>query len=221
MVALDVVETLFSLDGLTEAFRRAGLSGDEVRPWFARFLRDAMALEIAGVYRPFREVAAASLEAARAGRGLGPDPEAIDRILRAFAALPPHPDVAPALKELKDARVRTLALTNGGAETTRRLFEAAGLGDTLERVLSVDEVGHWKPARAVYLHAAAVCGEEPRDMALVAAHAWDVLGAARAGWTTGWVARGGESFPSSMDPPTVRGASLVEVVHALVGLPPG
>lgn len=76
----------------------------------------------------------------------------------------------------------------------------------------------WKSHREVYLHAARVLGVTPTALALVAAHAWDVLGADRAGLTTGWVSREEAAFQPAMGEPTVRGRTLTEVVEALVAL---
>lgn len=48
----------------------------------------------------------------------------------------------------------------------------------------------WKPSRAVYdavVHTAGVA--KPRDVTLVAAHSWDIQGAARAGLDTVFVRR--------------------------------
>lgn len=89
----------------------------------------------------------------------------------------------------------------------------------VERVISVDEVRHWKPRREVYLHAATVTSVPPERMCLVAAHAWDVLGASRAGLLTGWVARKERKSHTAMGAPTVQGESLTDVVGALLALP--
>jgi 2-haloacid dehalogenase len=50
-------------------------------------------------------------------------------------------------------------------------------------------------------------------------HAWDVLGARRAGLLTGWVTRQEGLFHPAMGTPTVEGATLTEVVTRLVALP--
>lgn len=75
-------------------------------------------------------------------------------MLAGFAELAPHPDVEPALDRLRAAGMRIMALSNGAAETTRRLFSRARLDSYVERVISIDEVQRWKPNREVYLHAA-------------------------------------------------------------------
>lgn len=53
----------------------------------------------------------------------------------------------------------------------------------------MQEDATWKPAVAVYRHAAAVLGVEPGPPALASAHAWDCHGASRARLTTAWVSR--------------------------------
>ncbi len=218
VVAFDVIETLFDLKPMGERLKQAGLPEQALAVWFASFLRDAFALEVAGVFKTFREIATGTLEVLMTKHGVRPEGEAIDRVLQGFAELPAHDDVAPAFKVLKDAGIRIVTLTNGSAETTQTLLKKAGLSEMVERSLSIDEVKHWKPRREVYLHAATVCGVRPADVALVAAHAWDVQGASRAGLSTGWVARGGAVFPRMMEAPDVKGDTLTTVAKQLVAL---
>lgn len=220
VVAFDVVETLFALDPVRARFKAVGLPPESMPAWFAEFLRDAMALEITGVYKTFKEVARSSLEAAMSRHGIEPTPERVARVLDGFGELPAHPDVQAAFQVLKDAGVRIVTLTNGSADATTKLLKAAKLDGFVDRAISIDEVKHWKPAREVYLHAAKSTGVAPHEMALVAAHAWDIHGAAAAGLTTGWVARGGQSFPAVMHQPTVSGRAMTEVVNGLLGLAP-
>lgn len=217
VVAFDVVGTLFPLDPLVPRLREAGLPDRALDEWFARFLRDAVALDTVGTYVPFRDVAGATLEVMLAEHGQ--DSARAAAVLEGFAELSPYPDARGAFELLRSAGVRTMALTNGSAATTQRLLDRAGLGDFVERIVSIDEVRHWKPHREVYLHAARVAGVVPSACALVAAHAWDVLGAARAGLTTGWVYRKEKRFHPAMGRPTVQNETLADVVAGLLMLP--
>ncbi len=61
-VVLDLFGTLFPLEPLGKHLEAAGVSASALKLWFARILRDAWALEVAGQYRPFREVAGGALE---------------------------------------------------------------------------------------------------------------------------------------------------------------
>jgi 2-haloacid dehalogenase len=53
---------------------------------------------------------------------------------------------------------------------------------------------------------------------LVAAHAWDVAGAARAGCATAFVARPGKVLDPLVERPEVVGADLVEVAEAILAV---
>lgn len=219
VVAFDVVETLFALDPVRERFKAVGLPAAAMEAWFAAFLRDAMALEITGVYKPFKEVAEATLQSALAREGVEATPVVAQAILGAFGELPAHPDVRPAFQALRDAGVRIITLTNGSAEATSTLLKSAKLDGYVEKMISIDEVRHWKPAREVYLHAQKVTGTSPENLALVAAHAWDIQGAASVGLTTGWVSRAEKRFPAVMQSATVSGEGLEQVVFELLRLP--
>ncbi len=57
---------------------------------------------------------------------------------------------------------------------------------------------------------------EPNRLALLAADAWDTHGAHEAGLLTGWISLLEKQYQPAFDPPDVSGASLDEVVAALV-----
>lgn len=217
-VAFDVVETLFSLGPMRERLRRMGLADYALELWFARLLRNAFALDASGTFTSFGQIARASLEGMLAENGLGMDAGMIDQALGGFGELPAHPDVAPAFELLREAGVRIVALTNGSADNTRQLLEPAGLLEHVEQIISIDEIRRWKPRREVYLHAADVAGVSPGQLALVAAHAWDIHGASQAGLMTGWVSRLEKRFDPSMNPPDVDADTLDETCRKLLDL---
>ena len=218
VVAFDVVETLFSLEPLRPRLVALGLPASAVDLWYTRLLRDGMALSAACSYTSFSQVAAAALDLLVAQHGVEATPEQLEHVMAGFKELPPHPDVLPALEALSAGGVRIVALTNGGADTTRILMERAGAAAHFERIISIDEVRTWKPSPQVYLHAAALCKTAPTDMAMVAVHSWDLHGARQAGLTTGWASRLERRWPSSMKRPDVAGDTLDEVTKGLLAL---
>lgn len=221
VVAFDVNETLFSLDRVAEAFGAAGLGPETLRIWFARILRDGIALAATGDYRPFRDLGATHLEGLLRESGLPPHPELVLDVFGRFRALRAYPDVEPAFTRLRDAGVRIVTLTNGHADTVTAMLGNAGLADFVEACLSVDDPGYWKPRPEPYRYAAQRCGVEPSALALVAVHSWDVHGAKRAGLVTGYSTRLEGAFVDGFAAPDVVGASLVEVVDGLIALPAG
>jgi FMN phosphatase YigB (HAD superfamily) len=74
----------------------------------------------------------------------------------------------------------------------RAQLDHAGLSGPFELVLSADAVRRLKPAPEPYRMAAERLGVAVGEVRLVAAHAWDVAGAARAGCATDFVARPGK-----------------------------
>ena len=217
VVAFDIIETVFSLENLRRQLEATGLPGQALEAWFAQMLRDAFALEVTAVYKSFREVAAATLTNVLVRAGISPESAKIDRVLEGFSELSPHPDAGTAFQRLHDAQIRIVALTNGSPKTTETLLQRAGLDQFVERMISIEEVRHWKPYRDVYLHAAKCVNVEPQQLALVAAHAWDIHGAGRAGLTTGFVARGAR-YPQTMLAPHVMAETLDEVAKRLVAI---
>jgi 2-haloacid dehalogenase len=214
-VTVDVIETLVSLDAVGAALDELDVGPHALDRLFTRVLRDGFALAASGTYSPFREVAAGALAT------VAPVLTARQRteVLAAFARLDAHSDARPALERLRGAGVPVAALTNGAAATTTALLERTGLGALFERVISIDDVRTWKPAPRLYRHAADVMGVEPRRLAHVAVHGWDVHGAHCAGLTTGWASRLEGTFPAIYDPPDVAGPDLVEVTDRLLALP--
>ncbi len=215
-VVLDVIETCFAIDPLDEKLQALGLPEGALKIWFPRILRDAFALQVTGTYKPFGEVATGTLGALLAENKLALESAKMQEVIEAFATLPIHPDVAEGIDVLRQAGVRVAALTNGSAETTRKMFAQAGLESLIEQFISIDEVRQWKPAAAVYRHAAKSLAVEPGELALIAAHDWDIDGASKAGLSTGYVARKQPVGSSAMNGADVSGKTIPEVARAFL-----
>jgi 2-haloacid dehalogenase len=97
----------------------------------------------------------------------------------------------------------------------------AGLADLFEQILSADSVQRLKPAPEPYHMAARSLGIVPGDMRLVAAHAWDVAGAMRAGCAAAFVARPGMVLDPLVKRPDVVGNDMREVVDQILAVETG
>lgn len=211
-VILDVNETLFSLDALQQVFGDVGLQ-DQRELWFARTLRTGFALTCMGEYRSFPEVARETFKVMAPDRVGNAEQDAL---IEAFARLHPHPDVAPALAMVHEARLPVATLSVGNAANVERLFDGAGLGGLVDIHLSCETVQRWKPAPEPYLYACEVLGVDPTNAWLVAAHSWDIGGAAAVGMRTAWLSRLEGHFDESFAAPDVVGVDLIEVVERVV-----
>jgi 2-haloacid dehalogenase len=189
LLAFDVNETLLSLAPLRALFQAKFGSEVSLAEWFARLLHGSVLANALDQFRPFDEIGAESLVMMGRRRGLEVTLEEARSIVATLAEAPPHPDVPPAVERLADAGVRMIALTNGSTTVANAQVSNAGLAHWLERVISVDEVGRFKPDPLPYRHAAAAMGVGIDDMTLVAAHDWDCAGAMATGARAVFVAR--------------------------------
>jgi len=214
----DVNETLLDLAAMDPHFERIfGDAGVRVA-WFNQMIQSALVATVTGVYHQFGAHAMAALEmtAEQAGVELADDDkEAVAAQLR---ELPAHPEVSGALRRLRDAGLRLAALTNSTEEVARAQLEHAGLISLFELVLSADTVRRLKPASEPYRMAAERLGMPVGQVRLIAAHAWDVAGAARAGCATAFVARPGKVLDPLVERPGIVGADLAEVADAILAV---
>jgi 2-haloacid dehalogenase len=217
-VAFDIIGTVFSLAPLHDALAGLGLPAASVAFLYTATLRDTFALAATDGFAPFRVVMEGCLDEVLARAGLTASPREKAAVLGRMAALPPHDDAGAAFAVLAAAGIRVFALSNGAADTTRGLFDTAGLSDRIEAVLSVEQVGLSKPRPEVYRFAAETAGVAPGEMALVATHPWDIHGAKTAGLVGAYVARG-LPFSPVLRPPDVTGETLLEAAQGLVDLP--
>ena len=216
VIVFDVNETLSDMSPLAQRFTDVGAPAHLAKLWFATLLRDGFALTVAGASRPFAELGKAALHAVLRGVDLDRDTDAaVDHVMGGFAELPVHPDVPDGIRALRASGRRLVTLTNGSTQVSDRLLTAAGVRDAFEALLSVEDAGAWKPARAAYEYAARRCGTELSDMLLVAVHPWDVDGAARAGMATAWIDRAGSPYPACFTPPTHVAAGLTDLARQL------
>lgn len=209
ILVLDVNETLSDLTPLAGRFEEVGAPAHLLPTWFAGVLRDGFGLTAAGAPAPFADVAAGTL-----GPLLG-DAQSVEHVMAGFSELGVHDDVVPGIRALADAGLRLVTLTNGAASVAERLLTDAGIRDAFEALLSVEDVGPWKPHRAAYEHALARCDVAAGEAMLVAVHPWDVDGARRAGLQAAWIDRGGSSYPEHLTPPTLTASGFDDLARQL------
>jgi 2-haloacid dehalogenase len=215
VLVFDVNETLLDLEALDPLFER--LFGASVRgEWFAQVLQSAMVSVATGVHRDFGAVGRGALRMVAARQEVELDDADVEAVLEQMRRLPPHPEVPGALARLQDAGMRLATLTNSPPDTAEAQLAHADLAGFFDMRLSVEGAGRLKPAPEVYRYAADQLGVEPPAMRLVAAHAWDVTGAMRAGCSAAFVARPGKVLDPTGETPDIVGSDLDEVTDKLL-----
>jgi 2-haloacid dehalogenase len=217
LVVLDVNETLSDLEPLRARFTAWGAPGHLSETWFAGTLRDGFALAVRGSAQPFADVGAAVLTGllSQVDSLSVPIPSAVEDLLDGVKALDVHPDVPQGLQAFADAGLRVVTLTNGSLARAETLLERAGVCELVERRLSVDDAGCWKPHPDAYRYAAQQCVVPLERCAMVAVHPWDLQGAAAVGMTCGWIDRRRTPWPAVFPAPDVTGATLRVLAEGL------
>ena len=212
VILFDVNETLLDLQPMKEAITKLLGGGPETaRLWFTTLLQHSQVMTLADRFADFSEIGAACLRMVAKNQGVDLSEDAAKKAVAPMRSLPPHPDVAVALEHLRDAGYRLAPLTNSSKAAVADQMQNAGLTEYFEVLLSVEDVGMYKPHGHVYRWAARRVGADVSECLLVAAHGWDVAGAAWAGMKTAFVARPGQQVFSLGPAPDINISSLAEL----------
>ncbi len=216
IIVFDVNETLLDLKALDPHFQRIFGEAAVRGQWFSQFIQNAFLTTITNTYAPFGQIGMAALEMVAARRGIELKVEDKQAIGQTLSQLPPHPEVRESLEKLKAAGLRLATLTNSTQQVAEAQINNAGLRDLFEGVFSADEVKRLKPAPEPYHLVADKMDVPINQIRLVAAHAWDIAGALRAGCAAAFVARPGMVLDPLVEKPDVIGKDMREVAEGIL-----
>lgn len=201
VMLFDVNETLLDAGPLKQRIGDLLQDPSAGKLWFTTMLQYSLAMTVSGQYAGLPEIGAATLRMLARSSDLALGDDEAKEIVAGMRTLAAHPDVAAALERLKNAGVRLATLTNSSQAGARAQLQHAGLDRFLERQLSVESPAKFKPHASVYEWACTEMAVSRGECMLVAAHGWDVAGAAWAGLRTAFIAREGQQkFPLAPAP---------------------
>jgi 2-haloacid dehalogenase len=111
------------------------------------------------------------------------------RLLNAYLTLKPWPDTVAALKKLKAAGVRIIAISNFSPTMLRANADNAGIANLFDELLSTEVNGTFKPDPRAYELGMKRLHLRKDEIAFAAFGGWDAYGAERFGYATVWVNR--------------------------------
>ncbi|KNG92624.1 haloacid dehalogenase type II [Pseudaestuariivita atlantica] len=161
------------------------------RDWRLKQLQYTWLRAIEGAHCDFWQVTQDGLDWALDASNLA-DPELRERLLALYWELSAYPEVPAMLATLKQRGLNTAILSNGSPDMLAGAVDSAGIGEMLDDVLSVESVGIFKPAPAVYDLVGKRFGCAKDEVLFVSSNGWDAAAASRYGFTTAWVNRAGE-----------------------------
>ena len=208
----DAYGTLFDVHSAVGQHRaRLGDRADAVSGlWRAKQLEYTWLRTILKRYVDFWRVTGDSLDYALEAHGVE-DAALRDDLLHAYLSLDCYPEVREVLSTLKDAGLGTAILSNGSPMMLEAAVESAGIGDLLDSVVSVDELGMYKPSSEVYDLAMDEVGAGRGQVSFQSSNAWDAAAAATFGFRVAWCNRFGQVRERLPDAPDVEIRTLDEL----------
>lgn len=214
-LTFDCYGTLIQWDeGLLAAaraiLRRKGGSVEPAR-LIAVYDRHEHALEAARPHRSFREVAGQGLRLALEELGLDADESDAALLTDAIGAMPPFPEVVETLGTMKAAGFRLCIVSN--TDDAIIAGNVAQLGGHIDRVVTAEQAGAYKPSPVIFRHAHAAIGAAPEELVHVCASPHlDLVATRDLGLRDVWIDRGtGRTAPAGYSPDAV--------LPTLAGLP--
>lgn len=120
------------------------------------------------------------------------NPQMREMLLALYWELSAYPEVPQMLADLKKRGIHTGILSNGSPDMLNGAVSSAGLTDLLDAVLSVEDVHVFKPHDLVYEMVEMRFISKRDEVLFVSSNGWDAASAARFGFQTAWVNRGGD-----------------------------
>lgn len=158
--------------------------------WRAKHLEYTWIWAGTGRHTTFWKLAGDSLDTAIATVG-GIPPGAREKLLAAYRTLDAYPEVAGVLSQLKSRGAKLAILTNGDPGMIADAVASAKLAGLFDALITVHEIGVFKPHRPVYDLVAKHFGLPLSAVSFQSSNRWDVTAAKVAGMRGVWVNRTG------------------------------
>jgi 2-haloacid dehalogenase len=156
--------------------------------WREKQLQYTWLRAVQGRHADFWQVTGEALDFALETLEIG-DPQLRERLMTLYLRLAAYAEVPAVLARLRAAGFGTAILSNGSPRMLRETVEAAGIGALVDTVLSVEEVGVYKPHPSVYQLAVDRLALAPGSICFLSANAWDAYAASAFGLRAVWCNR--------------------------------
>ena len=138
----------------------------------------------------------------------------VQAFMKSYLNLQPYKDAIEGLKSLS-SRYKLVALSNGEQWYLEELLKN-NVPVEFDAIISVQQVGVFKPHPAVYRKAVQLLECQPGQIMMVAAHAFDILGAQACGFRAAYVNRYGLPTEESSYQPEIVVNDFVELAGRLL-----
>ncbi len=192
----DAYGTLFDLfsparTALLERNRKSGanLAQAIANDWRMKQLQYTWIRAITGCHADFWTVTCESLDWALEKSNLQNDTELRSELLELYKTLNVYPEVPTVLDQLQALDCPVAILSNGSPEMLATAADASGISTSLDAIMSVEDVGIYKPATEVYEMVTTRYDCRPKEILFVSSNGWDAAAASGFGFLTAWINR--------------------------------
>ena len=216
LIIFDVNETLLDMSPIKNEINHFFEKEYAFKQWFSFLLQFSLVEMVTDSYHNFSEIGDAALEMVAQAENKNIPEQSKKEILSKMASLQAHQDVEEGLSKLKEAGYRLATLTNSAQKVADKQLVNAGIDTYFEKSLSVESMKMFKPKLETYSRALKELSASANETLFVAAHGWDISGAARAGLSTAFIEREGKALYPLAPSPTYKGKTLIEIARQLV-----
>jgi 2-haloacid dehalogenase len=213
----DAYGTLF--DFASAAAACADVLGDKAAAvtalWRDKQLQYTWLRSLQGRHADFWQVTGDALDFTLETLGIA-DSQVRDRLMSLYRRLECFPEVPQVLRQLKEAGFVTAILSNGSPAMLAGAVAGAGLRGLLDHILSVEDVGIFKPHPSVYQLAVDRLGLPAAAISFQSSNAWDAYAASAFGMRVVWCNRYGQRRERLPGAPDREIRSLAELPPLLV-----
>ncbi|MBL8514354.1 MAG: haloacid dehalogenase type II [Betaproteobacteria bacterium] len=189
-LAYDAYGTLFDVHSVVSAAERLfpGHGKPLSQLWRTKQLEYTWLRSLMRRHADFNLVTQDALRHACAALKLPYTEAALEQLMHAYRQLDVFADAHAAVNALK-GNFKLAILSNGAPDMLNAVVANSPLHDAFDAVLSVEDVGVFKPDPRVYQLAVDRLGVDKASIGFVSSNGWDAAGAKAFGFTVFWVNR--------------------------------
>jgi 2-haloacid dehalogenase len=184
--------------------------------WREKQLQYTWLRAVQGRHADFWQVTGDALDYAMDALELGGE-DLRKQLMALYLRLNVFTEVPNVLQHLKQSGMSEAILSNGSPSMLAAAVEHAGIGAYLDLIISVEEVGVYKPHPSVYRRAAERLNLAPRQICFLSSNAWDAYAASAFGMQVIWCNRYGQRAERLPGMPDAEIRDLAQVPALLSG----
>ena len=160
----------------------------------------------------FLDITKISLDFALEEMTLDQEPKLRKTLLDLYRKSEAYPEVVQVLEDLNDRGVKLSILSNGTPEMLLSACASTRIEKLLDFIVSVEDIGIFKPDGRVYELVNSKMEYKISEVLFVSSNGWDIMGAAKFGFSTAWINRNKKPIERMQWKPNFELSNLMHIV---------